>query len=82
VKLEKKLNQEREANATWQKLHWCRWVGWLDYGGTEINKMCVCERERKKEREREREREVVVILLEWRRKKMGRGEYYRVLIYF
>jgi len=44
--------------------------------------MYVCERERKK-----REREVVVILLEWRRKKngekkMGRGEYYRVLIYF
>ena len=42
VKLEKKQNQEREANATGQKLHWCRRVGWLDWWGTEINKMCVC----------------------------------------
>jgi hypothetical protein len=30
VKLEKKWNQEREANANGQKLHWCRRVGWLD----------------------------------------------------
>lgn len=32
-------------------------MGWVaGLWGTEINKMCVCERERKKKRERERER--------------------------
>jgi len=51
VKLEKKWNQEREANAIGQKLQWCRRVGWLDWGATKINKMCVCERERERGRE-------------------------------
>jgi hypothetical protein len=47
VKLEKKWNQEREANATGQKLHWCRRVGWLDWGALKLIK-CVCVRERER----------------------------------